>query len=222
VKAEAGAEAYRENRVLVWLCAVIFLTQLGFGGIVPVVPLYALEFGVSQWAIGLTIAVYGLARFLVSVPTGSWPIGWGGAGRWCWGKSSPRWKPSLRFVHQLRTVPGLSLVARAGSAMVITSGQISLADVATCQPGAGHGHLPGCSYSRWVDRLPGGLLASFGLDAPFRLRRSGVFAGVVAFSQVPEARDSGEGRMEGAEEPGEISQTSLCSSSHLFSQVGLF
>ncbi|HWU37203.1 MAG TPA: MFS transporter, partial [Candidatus Acidoferrum sp.] len=63
-------QGYREYRVLVWLCGVIFLTQLGFGGIVPVVPLYAREFGVSHSAIGLAIAVYGLARFLVSVPSG--------------------------------------------------------------------------------------------------------------------------------------------------------
>ncbi len=70
IKRRRRAELSRENRVLIWLCGVIFLTQLGFGSIVPVVPLYAREFGVSQWAIGLTIAVYGLARFLVSVPTG--------------------------------------------------------------------------------------------------------------------------------------------------------
>ena len=35
---------------------------------VPVLPVYARSFGVSRAAIGLSIAVYGLARFLVAVP----------------------------------------------------------------------------------------------------------------------------------------------------------
>lgn len=48
---------YRRNRILVWVCAVIAVNQLGFGSIVPVVPLYAESFGVSHGLIGLTIAV---------------------------------------------------------------------------------------------------------------------------------------------------------------------
>jgi len=30
---------YRDNRALVWLSLVIFVNQLGFGGIIPVIPL---------------------------------------------------------------------------------------------------------------------------------------------------------------------------------------
>src|SRR3712207_9320577 len=59
---------YGRNRVLVWVCVLIAVNQLGFGSIVPVIPLYAREFGVSQSAIGLTIAIYGLARFLINMP----------------------------------------------------------------------------------------------------------------------------------------------------------
>ena len=57
-------------RILVWMCVLIGINQLGFGSVVPVLPLYARSFGVSQAAIGLSIAVYGLARFLVAVPVG--------------------------------------------------------------------------------------------------------------------------------------------------------
>src|ERR1700736_6106301 len=57
-------------RVLVWMCVLIGVNQLGFGAVVPVAPLYAASFGVSTSAIGLTIAVYGLARFVVAVPAG--------------------------------------------------------------------------------------------------------------------------------------------------------
>ena len=60
----------RATRVLVSMCVFIAVNQPGFGAIVPVVALYARSFGVGQAAIGVTIAVYGLARFLVAVPVG--------------------------------------------------------------------------------------------------------------------------------------------------------
>src|SRR5947207_15978501 len=58
------------TRVLVWMCVLIAVNQLGFGTVVPVLALYARSFGVSQSAIGLAIAAYGLARFLLAVPAG--------------------------------------------------------------------------------------------------------------------------------------------------------
>ena len=53
-----------------WMCALICVNQLGFGGIVPAMPLYAESFGVSATAIGFAVAAYGLARFLIGMPTG--------------------------------------------------------------------------------------------------------------------------------------------------------
>ena len=52
------------------MCLLIGVNQLGFGAIIQVLPLYANEFGVSQTAIGTTIAVYGLARLLSGLPSG--------------------------------------------------------------------------------------------------------------------------------------------------------
>ena len=49
---------------------LIAINQLGFGAVVAVLALYARSFGVSQSAIGLAIAIYGLARFLVAMPAG--------------------------------------------------------------------------------------------------------------------------------------------------------
>jgi len=190
---ERARELYREYRILVWLCAVIFLTQLGFGGIVPVVPLYAREFGVSQAAIGLTIAVYGLARFLVSVPTG-----------WLADRLGRRWTLVLgeAATGVGNLLCGLSgtyeqflvfrFVAGAGSAMVLVSGQIALADVAT--PG-NRGRVMGIYQGVFLfavgfGPLPGGLLAErLGLSAPFlAFALLGALAGVVAFTRVPETR----------------------------------
>src|ERR1700741_5478131 len=57
-------------RILGWMCVFIAVNQLGFGSVMPVLALYARSFGVTQSAIGLAIAAYGLARFLVSMPVG--------------------------------------------------------------------------------------------------------------------------------------------------------
>ncbi|MDA1311203.1 MAG: hypothetical protein O2985_16565 [Proteobacteria bacterium] len=59
-----------ERRVLIAMCALIFANQLGFGAMVPSLPLYAESFGVSATAIGMAIAVYGLARFALAMPSG--------------------------------------------------------------------------------------------------------------------------------------------------------
>src|SRR5512146_1575303 len=57
--------------ILLWLCLVVGVNQLGFGIIVPVVPLFASSFGVAQAAIRLAISVYGLGRLLFDLPMGS-------------------------------------------------------------------------------------------------------------------------------------------------------
>ena len=64
------ARPQREGEILTWMCVLIGVNQLGFGAVIPVLPLYAQSFGVSQTAIGLTIAIYGLARLFVALPSG--------------------------------------------------------------------------------------------------------------------------------------------------------
>jgi len=32
---------FNERRVLAWMCAIIFVNQLGFGAVIPVLPLHA-------------------------------------------------------------------------------------------------------------------------------------------------------------------------------------
>ena len=59
-----------ERRILLWMCLLVGVNQLGFGAMVPSLPLYASSFGVSASAIGLAVAVYGFARFAVVLPGG--------------------------------------------------------------------------------------------------------------------------------------------------------
>ena len=59
-----------ERRVLFWMCVLVAVNQLGFGAMVPSLPLYAQSFGVPASAIGMAVAAYGLARFASAVPAG--------------------------------------------------------------------------------------------------------------------------------------------------------
>ena len=116
------------------MCVLIAVNQLGFGAIIPVLPLYAESFGVSQTAIGMTVAVYGLARLVVALPSGriadrlgrrsTLAIGGliSGAGNlWCAYASSYDELVVARFV------------AGAGAGLTLTAGTIVLADITSIE-----------------------------------------------------------------------------------------
>ncbi|MGC4105025.1 MAG: MFS transporter [Thermomicrobiales bacterium] len=179
--------------ILIWMCALIAANQLGFGAVVPVVALYAKDFGVSQTAIGLTIAVYGLARFLVNYPSGQLADRLGR-------------KPTLAIggaITILGTVacalaPNYTtfliarFVAGAGAAFVLTAGQIVLTDIAEPH---NRGRVMAIYTGVFVfavgaGSFPGGWLATHvGLASPFWA--NAILAGVVtilALMFVPETR----------------------------------
>ena len=170
---EAGRESTSfERRVLVWMCVLIAVNQLGFGGVVPALPLYAKSFGVSAAAIGLAVAVYGLARFVVAIPTGQLCDGLGR-------------RPTLAIGGVVSTLGNLwcaeagtfpeFIVARflagAGAGLVLTAGQVVLADITTPERRGRtmaiyHGVF---IFAVGIGPFPGGLLADhLGLAAPFR------------------------------------------------------
>ncbi len=179
--------------ILGWMCVLIAVNQLGFGAIVPVIPLYAERYGVSHTAIGLTIAIYGLARFLVNVPAGQladrrgrrWTLAIGGI-------VSVIGNVACGLAGDYTTFVVARFIAGAGASMVLLGGQIVLADIAS--PG-NRGRVMGLYqgvflFAVGVGPLPGGLLAShFGLATPFLAYAA--LAGVVAllaWYRVPETR----------------------------------
>jgi MFS transporter, DHA1 family, multidrug resistance protein len=184
---------YRENRILFWICVMIGVNQLGFGSIVPAVPLYAHSFGVPQSAIGLTIAIYGLARFLLNVPSGRLADSHGRRATLALGglvsvagnvlcALAPSYLPFLlaRFV------------AGAGAALVLTGGQIVLADISTPER---RGRMMATYQGVFVfavgaGPIPGGLLAEhFGLAAPFWAYAAlAIGTALVSWFLVPETR----------------------------------
>jgi MFS family permease len=187
---------YGRYRILVWMCVLIAVNQLGFGAVVPVAPLYAASFGVSPAAIGLTIALYGLARFLLAVPAGRLADRMGRRGTLALGGAvtvvgnvlcalAPAYGPFL----------AARLVAGAGAALILTAAQIVLADIS---PPAQRGRMMGVytgvfSFAVGIGPYPGGLLAErFGLNAPFVAYAAlGSLVAVVAWLRVPETRELG-------------------------------
>ncbi len=189
-----GAETfYTRYRVLIWVCALTVVNQLGFGSIVPVVPLYARSFGVPQAAIGLTIAIYGLARFLLNLPTGRLADRLGR-------------RPTLAIGSLVVVAGNLAcalapgyfaflaarFVAGAGAALILTTSQIVLADISTPER---RGRIMSVysgvfSFAVGIGPYPGGLLAKyFGLPAPFfTFAGLGVIAALFAWFRVPETR----------------------------------
>lgn len=181
------------RHILVWMCILIAVNQFGFGAIVPVVALYAEDFDVSKTAIGLTIAIYGLARFLVNVPAGRLAdlsgrrstLAAGGAITVV-GAVLCAVSPNYTFFLFARFIAG------AGAAFVLTGGQIVLADIASPQ---NRGRVMAIYQGVFIVAVgagawPGGWLATnFGLAAPFWA--NAILAGaltVVAWFFVPETR----------------------------------
>ncbi len=184
----------QRRETLFWVCVLIAVNQFGFGSIVPVAALYADSFGVSEAAVGLTIAVYGLARFVVSVPAGRIADHFG--------------RRPLLALGGIITVVGNALcaiapdytlflmarfVAGAGASMVLSGGQAVVADIS--EP-ATRGRTMGIYmgvflFAVGIGPVPGGYLATeFGLTAPFVA--NAILASVVAFIawfRVPETKD---------------------------------
>lgn len=189
------ASWYRRYRVLIWISTIVGINQLGFGSIVPVVPLYAQAFGVTEALIGLAIAVYGLARFTSSAPAG-----------WLADRAGRRWSLFLggmltaagNLICALAPTYGVFLFGRfvsgSGASMVLTAGQIVLADIT--EP-ATRGRTMAIYQTVFFfgvgfGPIPGGLLAQYGgLALPFWVYAVvGTLVALLALWRLPETRPS--------------------------------
>jgi DHA1 family multidrug resistance protein-like MFS transporter len=185
---------------------LIAVNQLGFGSVVPVLALYARSFGVTQSAIGLAIAVYGLARFLVSMPVGRLTdvvgrrtaLALGGLVTAA-GNLICAVAPSFMVFVLGRFVAGV------GAALVLVAGQIVLADITTpAYRGRVIAIYQGVFvFAVGIGPLPGGALAErFGLAAPFVIYAAmGTVAAAVAWFQIPETRATGLSAADATEPP---------------------
>ncbi|HEU0290781.1 MAG TPA: MFS transporter [Burkholderiales bacterium] len=187
-----------ERRVLVWMCVLVAVNQLGFGAMVPSLPLYAQSFGVPATAIGMAIAAYGLARFAMAIPAGQLSD-WLGR------------RPTLAIGGLVSAVGNLwcafataypefiiaRFVAGAGASLILTTGQVVLADISTpAQRGRTIAIYQGTFlFAVGIGPFPGGLLAEhFGLGAPFiAYGTASLLATVVAWFAIAETRNLSRG-----------------------------
>jgi DHA1 family multidrug resistance protein-like MFS transporter len=184
------------TRILVWMCAFIAVNQLGFGSVMPVLALYARSFGVGQSAIGLAIAVYGLARFLIAVPAGQLADRAGRRGALALGGLITAagnllcaWAPTYAAFITARFIAG------AGAGLVMITGQIVLADITTpANRGRAMAIYQGVFlFAVGIGPLLGGVLAErSGLAAPFVVYAgAGVVAAALGWLRIPETKDHG-------------------------------
>jgi MFS transporter, DHA1 family, multidrug resistance protein len=176
------------------MCVLVAVNQLGFGAMIPTMALYAQSFGVSASAIGMAIAAYGLARFASAIPSGqisdrlgrrpSLAIGGliSGVGNlWCAAARSYPEFIAARFV------------AGFGAGLILTTGQVVLADISTPEWRARMISIYQGTFlfAVGIGPFPGGLLAErFGLGAPFVANGVlSLLAMVIAWFAVAETRD---------------------------------
>ena len=188
--------ALRPTRVLVWMCVLIAVNQLGFGSVVPVLALYARSYDVTQSAIGLAIAVYGLARFLVAMPVGRLTDAVGRrAALALGGLVTAAGNVLCAVAPTFALFVAARFVAGVGAALVLVAGQIVLADITTpAHRGRVMAIYQGVFvFAVGIGPLPGGVLAErFSLAAPFLVYAvMGTLAAVVAWFQIPETRATG-------------------------------
>ena len=182
-----------EHRILLWMCVLVGINQLGFGAMVPSLALYAQSFGVPASAIGLAVGIYGLARFATAVPAGQlsdWigrrpTLAIGGlvsalGNLWC-----------ARAGHYPEFIVA-RFIAGAGAGLILTTGQVVLADISTPARRARTISIYQGTFlfAVGIGPFPGGLIAeNLGLAAPFVAYGSAsLLAAMVAWFAVRETR----------------------------------
>src|SRR5258708_15031625 len=181
------------TRLLTWMCVLIAVNQLGFGSIVPSLALYARSFGVAQSAIGLAIAVYGLARFLVAVPAGRLADHLGRRSTLAiGGLVSSLGNVLCALAPTYPAFVGARFVAGAGAALVLTTGLIVLADISTP---SNRGRMMSVYqgvfiFAVGIRPLPCALLATHWVPAPpfLAYAATSLVASAVAWLAIPETR----------------------------------
>ncbi|MCC6237355.1 MAG: MFS transporter [Dehalococcoidia bacterium] len=186
----------RENEHLVAISLSTVLVMAGQGVIAPVLPLFAREFGVGTAVIGLTLAVFGLARLILNVPLGALSDRYGRRVLLVGGPIvTAVGMVGSGFAPTIETLLVWRFVAGAGSSMYMTGAMVYLTDISTSETrarfiGTNQGAL---LIGTAIGPAVGGIVAEYwGLRAPFHVVGvAALFAAVYAWARLPETRSLG-------------------------------
>lgn len=170
----------------------IFIDMIGFGIVIPVLPLYALHFGASSLAIGALVGVYSAVQFVFS------PL---------WGKLSDRiGRRPVLLISVLGTAAGFYIMGAAATLWVlflariidgISGGNIStaqayIADITPPEKRAQYMGFIGAAFGLGFIFGPmiGGVLSHYSLGAPFYFAAAlALFNALLIFFVLPESLD---------------------------------
>jgi MFS transporter, DHA1 family, multidrug resistance protein len=162
---------YRENPMLLTLSIIMFTNMMGFGMIVPVIPLYGRTFEVSSAMVGLLVTSFGVARLIFNIPAGRLADRIGRRKLLIIGPLVSAFGASLAFLSaDFWLLMGALSIQGVGSAIYATAAMTTLADIST-EENRGRmmslhqgSLLLGTSFGPSIGGLIGG---SFGLESVF-------------------------------------------------------
>jgi len=130
----------------------IFIDVLGFGIVIPVLPLYAQHFGATAWEIGWLVGIFSMAQFFFA------PV---------WGKISDRIgrKPVL-LIGLIGTIAGYLLMGFAGALWVLFVARL-IDGIAGANISAAQAYMADISSAENRARAMGLIGAAFGLGFVF-------------------------------------------------------
>ena len=159
-----------DNRPIIILMSNMFIVQLGVGLIIPVLPKFIKQFGISGATLGYLVSAMGLTQFLFSPLAGEWSdrygrkiiivsgIGMFSVSQWMFGFADDLW---MLYLSRLIGGIGIAFTAPAITAYV--------ADITTEEKrGKGLGWVGAAmSFGIVIGPGVGGFLAEYGLHFPF-------------------------------------------------------
>ena len=202
MRAARALAALKTNRGLVALCGAIFFSMVGSGAITPVLPAFAKDFGVGVLLVALTVALFGVARGVMALPSGFMaqrygrrPVLVGGMALNTVGSLLMPFSKNITQLILYRTIAGF------GSSMYSVGAAIYLRDVATKENRARYQSLNELSILVGVSIGPfwGGALAeAWGIRATLFLQAglAGV-AAIIALAFISETREMAEAKDRG-------------------------
>jgi len=183
----------RSNRVLLTISLITMVSQLGFGLVIPVLPLFVQTFGGTEAMVGAAVAAYGLARLLFDLPMGHLTERVGRRRVLLVGEGVTAVGSLLCGLAA--TYPQLLVfrfVAGIGSATVLTTGPIIVADVSSRENRGRMMSVYSTFFQLAVGVGPvvgGAISAALGPRAPFiAFGVLGALSALICYLWLPETR----------------------------------